>query len=242
MAGVGGIQHDLALLADVPGLSGVDLSGRQQADAAVVVAVVVPVEELAAEGACVLDGAEAVGKFRAIFHRLELTLRVGVVVGLVGPRVGLGDPEIGQGALQASPLQLAVAYCALVNGGAIVRPHVADAILHNGSVEKLKFPPVRKLKLVDIQAIREGLYMAAHDPTGTSGFVFGNFPIPVAGKTGTAQAPPGDDHSWYASFAPYGHPKVVVVVMIEHGGFGSNAAAPAAKEIYASYFNVKPTP
>jgi len=115
--------------------------------------------------------------------------------------------------------------------------------VRDGSVEKLKFPPVRKLKLVDIQAIREGLYMAAHDPTGTSGFVFGNFPIPVAGKTGTAQAPPGDDHSWYASWAPYGpHPKLVVVVMIEHGGFGSNAAAPAAKEIYASYFDVKSTP
>jgi len=150
---------------------------------------------------------------------------------------------IGQGALQASPLQLAVAYCALVNGGTVVRPHVADAILRGGSVEKLRFPPVRKLKLVDIQAIREGLYMAAHDATGTSGFVFGNFPIPVAGKTGTAQAPPGDDHSWYASWAPYGpHPKLVVVVMIEHGGFGSNAAAPAAKEIYASYFHVKSKP
>lgn len=150
---------------------------------------------------------------------------------------------IGQGALQASPLQLAVAYCALVNGGAIVRPHVADAILRGSSVEKLAFPPVRRLKLVDIQAIREGLYKAAHDPNGTSGFVFGNFPIPVAGKTGTAQAPPGDDHSWYASWAPYGpHPKLVVVVMIEHGGFGSNAAAPAAKEIYASYFHVKSKP
>jgi len=149
--------------------------------------------------------------------------------------------SIGQGSLQASPLQLAVAYSALVNGGLIVRPHVAGAIVHGSSVKKLKFPPKRKLKLVDVQAIREGLYMAAHDSNGTSGYVFGNFPIPVAGKTGTAQTcnVGCEDHSWYASWAPYAHPKLVVVVMIEHGGYGSAAAAPAAKEIYASYFHVK---
>ena len=146
--------------------------------------------------------------------------------------------SIGQGALQVSPLQLAVAYSALVNGGTIVRPHVADALVRGGSVQKLRFKPVRKLKLVDTQAIRDGLYDAAH--VGTSGMVFGNFPIPVAGKTGTAEAPPGDDHSWYASWAPARHPKIVVVAMIEHGGFGAEAAAPAVKEIYESYFHVKP--
>jgi penicillin-binding protein 2 len=149
--------------------------------------------------------------------------------------------SIGQGALQASPLQLAVAYAALVNGGKIVRPHVAGAVIKNGSVRTLSFAPRRRLKLVDVDAIREGLYMAAHDPNGTSSFVFGNFPIPVAGKTGTAEAPPGDDHSWYASWAPYAHPKIVVVAMIEHGGFGSSAAAPTVKEIYQAYFHVKST-
>ena len=148
---------------------------------------------------------------------------------------------IGQGALQASPLQLAVAYSALVNGGKVVRPHVAGAVIRNGVREPLGHPPVRTLKLTDVDAIRSGLYDAAHAPHGTSSFVFGNFPIPVAGKTGTAEAPPGDDHSWYASWAPFGSPKIVVVVMIEHGGFGSSAAAPAAKEIYEAFFHVKPT-
>ena len=147
--------------------------------------------------------------------------------------------SIGQGALQVSPLQLAVAYSALVNGGTVVRPHVASAVIRGNSARKLTFPPVRKLKLVDADAIREGLYMAAHDPGGTSSFVFGSFPIPVAGKTGTAEAPPGDDHSWYASWAPYAHPKIVVVAMIEHGGFGAQAAAPAVKEIYQAFFHVK---
>ncbi len=146
--------------------------------------------------------------------------------------------SIGQGALQASPLQMAVAYSALVNGGRVVRPHVADSIVRGASVQKLRFKPVRKLRLVDTWAIRDGLYDAAH--VGTSAAVFSNFPIPVAGKTGTAEAPPGDDHSWYASWAPARHPKIVVVAMIEHGGFGAEAAAPAVKEIYEAYFHVKP--
>ncbi|HVS85301.1 MAG TPA: penicillin-binding transpeptidase domain-containing protein, partial [Gaiellaceae bacterium] len=151
--------------------------------------------------------------------------------------------SIGQGALQVSPLQLAVAYSALINGGKIVRPHLADAVIENGVARKLTFKPVRTLKLVDTWAIKQGLYDAAHDPGGTSAAVFGNFPIPVAGKTGTAETCTGcDDHSWYASWAPYAHPKIVVVAMIEHGGFGASAAAPAVKEIYSAFFHVKSTP
>jgi penicillin-binding protein 2 len=148
---------------------------------------------------------------------------------------------IGQGYLQASPLQMAVAYSALANGGTIVTPHVAGAVLRGTSVKPLEFKPVRKVKLTDVQAIRDGLYEAAHSPGGTSASLFASFPIAVAGKTGTAEAPPGDDHSWYASWAPFDHPKVVVVVMIEHGGFGAEAAGPAAKEIYQAFFHVKPT-
>ncbi|HEY2074657.1 MAG TPA: penicillin-binding transpeptidase domain-containing protein, partial [Gaiellaceae bacterium] len=76
---------------------------------------------------------------------------------------------------------------------------------------------------------------------GTSAAVFGTYPVAVAGKTGTAEAPPGNDHSWYASWAPAGHPEVVVVCMIEHGGFGAEAAAPCAKDIYNAFFHVKKT-
>ena len=148
---------------------------------------------------------------------------------------------IGQGMLQASPLQMAVAYSALANGGTVVTPHVAGAVLRGASVKPLVFKPARKVKLTDVQTIRDGLYQAAHSPGGTSASLFADFPIAVAGKTGTAEAPPGDDHSWYASWAPFDHPKVVVVVMIEHGGFGAEAAGPAAKEIYQAFFHVKAT-
>jgi penicillin-binding protein 2 len=148
--------------------------------------------------------------------------------------------SIGQGYLAVTPLQMAVAYSALANGGTVVRPHVGGAILRGESVEPIAHKPVHKLKLKDLWAVREGLYMAAHSPGGTSASLFANFPIPVAGKTGTAEAGPGrSDHSWYASWAPANNPKVVVVVLIAHGGFGAQAAAPAAREIYKAFFHVK---
>jgi penicillin-binding protein 2 len=147
---------------------------------------------------------------------------------------------IGQGALQVSPLQLAVAYSALINGGTVVRPHVAEAVIRNGKKHTLRFNPVRKLNLSpSTWAIKQGLFEAANNPSGTSSSVFSGFTPTVAGKTGTAQAPPRDDHSWYASWAPYDHPKLVVVAMIEHGGFGAQAAAPTAKRIYQAYFHPK---
>ena len=147
---------------------------------------------------------------------------------------------IGQGALQVSPLQLAVVYSTLANGGTVVQPHVAMGLVRGGVTHMFHFKPQRKLKLVDVDAIRQGLYEAAH--VGTSAAVFSTYPVPVAGKTGTAEAPPGDDHSWYASWAPAGHPEVVVVCMIEHGGFGSEAAAPCARDIYDAFFHIKPKP
>jgi penicillin-binding protein 2 len=146
---------------------------------------------------------------------------------------------VGQGQLAVTPLQLAVAYSTLANGGTVVRPHVGNAVLDSSGriVRRLRFPARRHVRLYDVGAIRDGLYAGAH--SGTSAAVFGSFPIPVAGKTGTAEAPPGSDHSWYASWAPAYNPKLVVVVMIEHGGFGAEAAAPAAKEIYSAYFGVR---
>ncbi len=94
------------------------------------------------------------------------------------------------------------------------------------------------MRLVSPWSIRDGLYAAAHEEGGTSAAVFQDFPVKVAGKTGTAETPGGSDHSWYASWAPAGRPQVVVVVLIEHGGFGAEAAAPAAKDIYSTFFGI----
>ena len=147
--------------------------------------------------------------------------------------------SIGQGYLAVTPLQLAVAYAALANGGKVVRPHLARAVREQGRIRPLGFPPARRVRLTGLGAIHRGVYAAANGPAGTSTAIFSGFPVKVAGKTGTAEAPFGSDHSWYASWAPAGRPQYVVVVLVEHGGFGAEAAAPAAREIYDAIFRAE---
>lgn len=150
---------------------------------------------------------------------------------------------VGQGDLQANPLQMAVAYSTIANGGRVVRPHLGLRVETPGgrTVQELNPAARRKLNINPEyrKAILAGMHSAATDPGGTSEPVFRGFPIPVAGKTGTAQNPGGQDHSWYGVLAPYPNPEIVVFVVIEHGGFGAEAAAPAARQILAAYFNVK---
>jgi penicillin-binding protein 2 len=101
--------------------------------------------------------------------------------------------------------------------------------------------PKRRLDISPVtrDAIMSGLRAAANDPGGTSEPVFRGFPITVAGKTGTAQRGTQGDQSWYVVMAPYNDPRIVVAVTIERGGFGAEAAAPAARKILAAYFGVK---
>jgi penicillin-binding protein 2 len=162
---------------------------------------------------------------------------------LEGRRWSAGDNvqlATGQGDLQTNPLQLALAYAALGNGGTIVTPHVgmeiddsAGRVLHEfdpGPQRHVHIDPTHRAEIL------EGLHDAAQNGSGTSFDVFGDFPIEVAGKTGTAQRPPYADQSWYAVLAPYPSPKIVTVVTMEEGGFGAEAAAPAAKTILEAYF------
>jgi penicillin-binding protein 2 len=146
----------------------------------------------------------------------------------------------GQGDLQTNPLQMAIAYATLANGGTVVTPHVGKEIDDPaGRVLKEFDPKPRRHVHIDPEyraAILEGLHDAAQSGAGTSFDVFGNFPIPVAGKTGTAQRPPHADQSWYGVLAPYPNPRIVTFVTMEEGGFGAESAAPAAKKILEAYF------
>jgi penicillin-binding protein 2 len=146
----------------------------------------------------------------------------------------------GQGDLQTNPLQMAVAYATLANGGTVVTPHVGKEIDDPaGRVLKEFDPQPRRHIHIDPEyraAILEGLHDAAQSGAGTSFDVFGDFPIPVAGKTGTAQRPPHADQSWYGVLAPYPNPRIVTFVTMEEGGFGAESAAPAAKKILEAYF------
>jgi penicillin-binding protein 2 len=147
----------------------------------------------------------------------------------------------GQGDLQTDPLQMAVAYASLANGGKIVTPHVGLEIEDAaGRVLKEFDPPVRRRFHIDPtyrSAILEGLHEAAQVAPGTAAGVFGGFPVPVAGKTGTAERPGHADQSWFAVLAPYPDPRIVTIVTIEEGGFGAESAAPAALQILEAYFN-----
>jgi penicillin-binding protein 2 len=146
----------------------------------------------------------------------------------------------GQGDLQTNPLQMAVAYAALANGGTVVTPHVGLQVDDPaGRVLKEFEPRPRRHVRMDPEyraAILEGLHDAAQNGGGTSFDVFGDFPIPVAGKTGTAQRPPHADQSWYGVLAPYPNPRIVTFVTMEEGGFGAESAAPAARSILKAYF------
>jgi penicillin-binding protein 2 len=158
----------------------------------------------------------------------------------VGDNINLA---VGQGDLQANPLQLAVAYAAIANGGRVLRPRLGQRIENSlGQAEQnLQASPARRLNIdpANAAAIMEGLHGAASEPGGTSTPVFEGFPIPIAGKTGTAEKGPGRaDQSWYAALAPYPHPKYAVVVTDEAGGFGADTAAPMARLILSELFNV----
>jgi len=146
----------------------------------------------------------------------------------------------GQGDLQTNPLQMAIAYATLANGGTVVTPHVGKEVTDAaGRVLKEFDPGPRRHVQIDPEyraAILEGLHDAAQNGSGTSFEVFGNFPIPVAGKTGTAQRPPHADQSWYGVLAPYPNPRIVTFVTMEEGGFGAESAAPAARKILEAYF------
>ena len=152
--------------------------------------------------------------------------------------------SVGQGFLQVTPLQLAVAYAALANGGKILRPQLGERIEDSSGrvIQEFATRVRRRIKIDPAyrQAIIDGLRQAASAPGGTSTAVFKGFPIPIAGKTGTAEKGAGrKDQSWYVALAPYPSFRYVVVVTAEHGGFGADTAAPEARKILAALFGIK---
>ena len=168
---------------------------------------------------------------------------------LAGDNINLA---VGQGDLQADPLQMAVAYAAIANGGHVVTPRLAQSVESVTGEVLEEIRPTEK-RTVDVpeddrQTILTGLQRAAMEEGGTSYPVFGNFPIPVAGKTGTAEKGftesglPLPDQAWYAAVAPADDPEIVVVVTIERGGFGADSAAPVAARILEKYFKLPITP
>jgi penicillin-binding protein 2 len=160
---------------------------------------------------------------------------------------------IGQGDLLVTPLQMARFYALLANGGKLVTPHLLmDVENPNGTAVPIPAMPAPKKVGIDpaaLQVVRQGLWEGTHLPFGTSYPVFGQFPVSIAGKTGTAEkvvSLPGytglKNQSWWCGYGPTDKPSLVVCAVIENGGHGGTAAAPAAAEVFASWFHVKVKP
>ena len=157
----------------------------------------------------------------------------------VGDNINL---SVGQGDLLSNPLQMAVAYAAVANGGRVLRPRLGLRIedATGRALQQLDAPTARRVKIADEnrKAILEGIFGAANLEGGTSTPVFEGFPVPIAGKTGTAEHLGRPDQSWYVALAPYPNPRYVVAVTDEAGGFGADTAAPMARLILSELFNV----
>ena len=152
--------------------------------------------------------------------------------------------SIGQGDVQATPLQIVTAYAAIANGGTLYQPHIGSELRYaNGSVDKIASKKLGELPLGDshLSVIRRGLE-AVTKPGGTAGAVFGDFPISTAGKTGTAEAGEKQPFSWYAGYAPADDPQYVVVSVVEQGGGGSRVSAPIGRRVFEHLFDVPVSP
>jgi len=152
---------------------------------------------------------------------------------------------IGQGYVTVTPLQLANAYAALANGGKLYSPRIGKAIISQTGqvVKRIKPKVIRRLPVAGstLAYIRNALADVTTGG-GTAAGAFSGFPrgqVCVAGKTGTAEVFNSSVTSVFASFAPCGNPKYVVVVMVPQSNFGADVAAPAVRQIYDSIYGLE---
>ncbi len=149
---------------------------------------------------------------------------------------------IGQGDFLATPLQVANMLAAVGNGGTLYRPRLIAKISGPKDERRQDFTSELMGKLpvspANLSIIQRALKAVTSTAPGTAARAFAGSKLTVAGKTGTAQSPPGEAHAWFAAYAPADNAKIAVVVMIEHGGEGSSTAAPIARRIFDKYFAV----
>jgi penicillin-binding protein 2 len=154
---------------------------------------------------------------------------------------------IGQGQVSTTPLQLARLTAIVANGGRLVRPHLVRSM--GGVPIPIGPAPDLDLKPETLSVLRAGMKGVVEGGTGWRARIEG---VSIAGKTGSAQVVSKArleknptltaivPHGWFVAFAPTDAPRIALVVMVEHGGSGGEAAAPLAREILAQYFGLVP--
>ena len=150
------------------------------------------------------------------------------------------DAAIGQGFNLVTPLQAAMLMGEIAADGKRFRPHVVQRIVGPDGKTVKEFKP-ELLSTLDVtpsvlKLVQDGL----HDVTkyGTAASSFQGFNIDIAGKTGTAENPHGRDHGWFVAYGPFDNPTIVVAVIVEQGGFGSQSAVPIGRKILEAAFGV----
>lgn len=156
------------------------------------------------------------------------------------------NTAIGQGDVEVTVVQMALAYAAIANGGSLWVPSLVQRLEDaDGAVVSEVAPRLNhKINASDasLDWVRRGLWAVVNKEKGTA-YASRSLKVEVAGKTGTAQVKklvqrgiegwrPDQDHAWFAGYAPAARPELAVVVMVEHGGKGGHVAAPIAMQIF----------
>ena len=153
----------------------------------------------------------------------------------------LGDTfnaAIGQGFNLTTPIQLSVMLSIVANGGIKYQPYLVDSIL-NADGTLFEKPKRAEGKHIDVSQqtidyMRQG--MSATTQEGGTASYFSQLPKPIAGKTGTAENSHGRDHGLFVAYGPVDDPELVVVCIVEQGGFGSTAAGPIVYKAFEEFF------
>jgi len=139
-------------------------------------------------------------------------------------RVDTVNSSIGQGYVQASPLQVAVMFAVVANGGYRIQPRLVQS------------SPVKReslgLKPSTLELLRKSLHSVITSGTGKA--LAGG--VSAAGKSGTAEDPPRETHAWFGAYAPFEKPQIVVVAFLENGGGGGKVAGPVVRSVVDAYF------
>ena len=155
------------------------------------------------------------------------------------------NAAIGQGDTSVTPLQMAMVYAAVANGGTLYQPEVAKALIRGDGKIVKEFPPIVKGTIDVPKGTMKFLRKSLPGVTtrGSGEKPFAGFPldkIPVASKTGSAQVTGSKvSTSWFASYAPANNPRYAVIMMVTEGGTGSKTSGPSVRKIYESIFGVR---
>jgi penicillin-binding protein 2 len=162
---------------------------------------------------------------------------------------------IGQGYVLVTPIQAANFMAAIANGGTLHRPSLIHHIGAAGSAPEETWPVEIAGQLpyspADLETLQGALRDVASGPFGTATDKFATLSIPVAGKTGTAEAPPGNSHAWFVGYAPAAPttlsdgttieaPEIAIAVIMENAGEGSAVAAPIFRRVVELYYGLTP--